>query len=124
LHGLTWHYMRVTLLASVITAAIFMLLDSGSEQLFDWQETIIFILVMAGVSYSFIIIGGIVVSSIIRLFTDNSWIIMVGFIIVASILYVLHLLSPSVYFLLGSANALIFGIFDALLSRNKNRITS
>lgn len=124
MHGLTWHYMRVTLLASVITAAIFMLLDSGSEQLFDWQETIIFILVMAGVSYSFIIIGGIVVSSIIRLFTDNSWIIMVGFIIVASILYVLHLLSPSVYFLLGSANALIFGIFDALLSRNKNRITS
>jgi len=116
--------MRVTLLASVITAAIFMLLDSGSEQLFDWQETIIFILVIAGVSYSFIIIGGIVVSSIIRLFTDNSWIIMVGFIIVASILYVLHLLSPSVYFLLGSANALIFGIFDALLSRNKNRITS
>ena len=124
MHGLTWHYMRVTLLASVITAAIFMLLDSGSEQLFDWQETIIFILVIAGVSYSFIIIGGIVVSSIIRLFTDNSWIIMVGFIIVASILYVLHLLSPSVYFLLGSANALIFGIFDALLSRNKNRITS
>ncbi|WP_046227426.1 hypothetical protein [Paenibacillus dauci] len=124
MHGLTWHYMRVTLLDSVITAAIFMLLDSGSEQLFDWQETIIFILVMAGVSYSFIIIGGIVVSSIIRLFTDNSWIIMVGFIIVASILYVLHLLSPSVYFLLGSANALIFGIFDALLSRNKNRITS
>lgn len=80
-------------------------------------------LIIAVVNYCFILIGGGVISTIIRFFTEKSWIILISFVVIAVALYLVNSISPSFYVLVASLIALVFGIFDALLSRSKNLLT-
>lgn len=123
MHRLIVHYLLVTLCSSVVSVAILMSMNRNPDVPFDLQETIIYTLIIAAVNYCFILIGGGVISTIIRFFTEKSWIILISFVVIAVALYLFNSLSPSFYVLIASLIALVFGIFDALLSRSKNLLT-
>lgn len=120
LHRLVVHYLLVTLCSSVVSVAILMSMNRNPDVPFNLQETIIYTLIISAVNYCFILIGGGVISTIIRFFTEKSWIILISFVVIAVALYLFNSIFPSFYVLIASLIVLVFGIFDALLSRSKN----
>lgn len=118
MHPLLRHYLLVALFSSLISSVFFMIVSPQSEpMLFSQNDIVLFTIFFAAISYCFVLIGGALVSSIVRYFTSTKLIIFLVFLILAFVLYLINPLVPSSILLIASTNSFLFGMFDVLFDR-------
>lgn len=120
LHPLLKHYLWVALFTSVMSTSLFMFLrPQTGPMILEANEILAFGMIFIVVSYSFILISGGIISTIIRCFTSKLSYLFTSFLIISIILYIVHFSFSSSFLLLAAGDAILFGLFDTFLSRNK-----
>lgn len=121
-HPLIKHYVWVTLLTSVIVPTLLVIMDRDSDTdliHFGWEDLIGIVIFAVMTSWSFILIGGGLLSALLRYFVAKRLVLPL-FLAIALVLYVVSVLTILDIQLL-SIYIAVFGLFDALLYRNKDQ---
>lgn len=121
-HPLIKHYVWVTLLTSAIVPVLLFIMDRDSDTdliHFEWRDLIGIVMFAIMISWSFILIGGGLLSALLRYFVAQRLVLPL-FLAIALVLYVVSVLSVLDIRIL-SIYIAIFGLFDALLYRNKDQ---
>ncbi|WP_046213738.1 hypothetical protein [Paenibacillus wulumuqiensis] len=122
MHPLIKHYVWVTLLTSVIVPTLLVIMDRDSDTdliHFGWEDLIGIVIFAVMTSWSFILIGGGLLSALLRYFVAKRLVLPL-FLAIALVLYVVSVLTILDIQLL-SIYIAVFGLFDALLYRNKDQ---
>jgi len=121
-HPLLKHYLWVTLLTSVIVPVLLLIMDRDSDTdliHFSRGELIAMVIFAVMITWSFILIGGGLLSALLRYFVAQR-LVLPFFLAIALVLYVVSILAALNIQILPIYIA-VFGLFDALLYRNKDQ---
>ncbi|ANF95389.1 hypothetical protein AR543_04740 [Paenibacillus bovis] len=121
-HPLIKHYVWVTLLTSAIVPVLLVIMDRDSDTdliHFGWGDLIGIVIFAIMTSWSFILIGGGLLSALLRYFVAQRLVLPL-FLAIALVLYVVSVLAALNIQILPIYIA-VFGLFDALLYRNKDQ---
>ncbi|WP_458120338.1 hypothetical protein [Paenibacillus sp. Z6-24] len=122
MHPLIKHYLWVTLLTSVIVPTLLLIMDRDSDTdliHFGWEDLIGIVIFAVMTSWSFILIGGGLLSALLRYFVAKRLVLPL-FLAIALVLYVVSVLTVLDIQIL-SVYIAVFGLFDVLLYRNKDQ---
>ena len=117
--GIRYYSVVIALTCLIVTIGL-LIIDVDRGPLLVSQSDIVGIgLCFFAVSYSFVWIGGAVISFIVRLLTDNVIAILVVFFIIALNLYFIGIWIEYLEWQIGSIYTMVFGLFDSWLGRKR-----
>lgn len=122
MHPLIKHYVWVTLLTSIIVPTLLVIMDRDSDTdliHYGWEDLVGIVIFVVMISWSFILIGGGLLSALLRYFVAKRLVLPL-FLAIALVLYVVSVLTVLDIQLL-SIYIAVFGLFDVLLYRNKDQ---